>query len=388
MVVVMKAFRVLAILGLALLMYAQGPITQSSDTVARPKKKAADDSNANPDTPPPAEAPAAAPSPVDSSKIPSKFNKKDIPQGVPVFSTDSTTVSVDVAVLDNKGHFIPKIPRGNFRVLEDNVPQQIASFSVGQAPMTITVVIEFSNKFQRFYSSAWFQTLNAAYGFLQTLKPDDYVAIVAYDLRPEMLSDFSTNRQDAYEAMQRLRIAGFSEANLYDALVDTAQRMQDIEGRKAIVLMSSGIDTFSKLTYDKTRKAIQDAGVPIYAIGLMQAIRIVMEQYMGSIQQLDFLQADNQMRTFAKESGGMAFFPRFYGEMPGIFQAISEAMRNQYVITYSPSNQARDGKYRKIKVELINPETNEPLPVKDEKGKPIKYQIVAKAGYTAPRKIE
>jgi Ca-activated chloride channel family protein len=388
MVVVMKAFRVLAILGLALLMYAQGPITQSSDTVARPKKKAADDSNANPDTPPPAEAPAAAPSPVDSSKIPSKFNKKDIPQGVPVFSTDSTTVSVDVAVLDNKGHFIPKIPRGNFRVLEDNVPQQIASFSVGQAPMTITMVIEFSNKFQRFYSSAWFQTLNAAYGFLQTLKPDDYVAIVAYDLRPEMLSDFSTNRQDAYEAMQRLRIAGFSEANLYDALVDTAQRMQDIEGRKAIVLMSSGIDTFSKLTYDKTRKAIQDAGVPIYAIGLMQAIRIVMEQYMGSIQQLDFLQADNQMRTFAKESGGMAFFPRFYGEMPGIFQAISEAMRNQYVITYSPSNQARDGKYRKIKVELINPETNEPLPVKDEKGKPIKYQIVAKAGYTAPRKIE
>jgi len=387
MVVVMKAFRVLAIFCLAFLMFAeQGPITQSSDTVARPKKKV-DDTNTPAETPASVAAPAPAPAP-DPEKIPSKFSKKDIPQGVPVFSSDSVTVSVDVAVLDNKGHFIPKIPRGNFRVLEDNVPQQIASFSVGQAPMTIAMVIEFSNKFQRFYSSAWFQTLNAAYGFLQTLKPDDYVAIVAYDLRPEMLSDFSTNRQDAYEAMQRLRIAGFSEANLYDALVDTAQRMQDIEGRKAIVLMSSGIDTFSKLTYDKTRKAIQDAGVPIYAIGLMQAIRIIMEQYMGSIQQLDFLQADNQMRTFAKESGGMAFFPRFYGEMPGIFQAISEAMRNQYVITYSPSNQARDGKYRKIKVELINPETNEPLPVKDEKGKPIKYQIVAKSGYTAPRKVE
>jgi Ca-activated chloride channel homolog len=388
MVVVMKAFRVLAIFCLAFLMFAeQGPITQSSDTVARPKKKI-DDSTTNVETPASAAAPAPTPAPADPEKIPSKFNKKDIPQGVPVFSTDSVTVSVDVAVLDNKGHFIPKIPKGNFRVLEDNVPQQVASFSVGQAPMTITMVIEFSNRFQQFYSSAWFQTLNAAYGFLQTLKPDDYVAIVAYDLRPEMLSDFSTNRQDAYEAMQRLRIAGFSEANLYDALVDTAQRMQDIEGRKAIVLMSSGIDTFSKLTYDKTRKAIQDAGVPIYGIGLMQAIRIVMEPYMGSIQQLDFLQADNQMRTFAKESGGMAFFPRFYGEMPGIFQAISEAMRNQYVLTYSPSNQARDGKYRKIKVELINPATNEPLPVKDEKGKPIKYQIIAKSGYTAPRKVE
>jgi Ca-activated chloride channel family protein len=393
MVVVMKAFRVLAMFCVAVLVFAeQGPITQSSDTVARPKKKPSDDTTTlPPDTVTTAPTPAPAPPPPadpNAGKIPSKFSKKDTPQGVPVFSSDSVTVSVDVAVLDNKGHFIPKIPKGNFRILEDNVPQQVGSFSVGEAPMTITMVIEFSNKFQQFYSAAWFQTLNASYGFLQTLRPDDYVAIVAYDLRSEILSDFSTNRQDAYEAMQRLRIAGFSESNLYDAVVDTAQRMQDIEGRKAIVLLSSGIDTFSKLTYDKTRRAIQDAGVPIYAIGLMQAIRIIMEPYMSSIKQLDFLQADNQMRTFAKESGGMAFFPRFYGEMPGIFQAISQAMRNQYVLTYSPSNQARDGKYRKIKVELINPETNEPLRVVDEKGKPIKYEIVAKTGYTAPRKVE
>jgi Ca-activated chloride channel homolog len=103
---------------------------------------------------------------------------------------------------------------------------------------------------------------------------------------------------------------------------------------------------------------------------------------------MTFLQADNQMRTFTKESGGMAFFPRFYGEMPDIFHTISEAMRNQYVLTYSPSNQARDGKFRKIKVELVNPETNEPLPIKDVKGKPVKYKIVAKTGYNAPRKVE
>jgi hypothetical protein len=84
----------------------------------------------------------------------------------------------------------------------------------------------------------------------------------------------------------------------------------------------------------------------------------------------------------------MSFFPRFYGEFPSIFGAISEAMRNQYVLTYNPSSQLRDGKFRKIKVELVNPETNEPLRVVDEKGKPIKYQIVAKTGYTAPRAVE
>ena len=70
--------------------------------------------------------------------------------------------------------------------------------------------------------------------------------------------------------MQRLRIPAFSESNLFDALVDTAERMNEIEGRKAIVLLSTGVDTFSKLTFDKTRKALQNAGVPIYGIGLMQ----------------------------------------------------------------------------------------------------------------------
>ena len=380
----MKPLRVFALFALASLalpeMFAQqGPVTQGSETVAKPKRK--------PDS---SETDAAAPANPDNGKIPSKFDKKNLPQGVPVFHTDALTVSVDVAVLDNKGHFIPKIPKGNFRILEDNVPQQVAGYSVGQAPMTITMVVEFSNLFQQFYSEAWFQTLQAAYGFVQTLTPEDYVAVVAYDIKPEILSDFSTNRQDTYEAMQRMRIAAWSEANLYDALVDTAQRMQDIEGRKAILLISSGIDTFSKLTYDKTRRAIQDAGVPIYAFGLMQAMRDMADAsgMMGSIQRLDFLQADNQMRTFAKESGGMAFFPRFYGEFPGIFQAISQAMRNQYVLSYTPSNQERDGKFRKIKVELVNPETNEPLRVVDEKGKPIKYQIQAKAGYTAPRPVE
>jgi VWFA-related protein len=172
--------------------------------------------------------------------------------------------------------------------------------------------------------------------------------------------------------------------------VDTAERMSEIEGRKAIVCISSGVDTFSKLTFDKTRRALQNAGVPIYALGLMQALREYLDArgYLGPIARLDFLQADNNLRTFAKETGGMAFLPRFYGEFPSIFRAIHEALRNQYMITYNPTNQARDGKFRKLKVELVNPATNEPLKITDEKGKPIKYQIIAKAGYTAPREVE
>ena len=352
----------------------EGPRKEGSETVARPRKKA-DEAAAEP------------------ARIPSKLSKKDrpaLPDGVPTFRSDVNAVSVEVAVLDNKGRFIPGIPRGNFRVLEDGVPQQISNFGLGEAPMTVCLVIEFSNLFQSYWTESWYQTLTAAYGFLESLRPEDYVAVVAYDLRPEILSDFSTDKRAAYEAMRRLQFAAYSESNLYDAVTDSADRMKDIEGRKAIVLISSGVDTFSKITFDKTRKILQEAAVPIYAVGIMQALR---EYYdargaMGSIQRMDFLQADNQMRVFARETGGMSFFPRFYGEFPSIFRAIADSLRNQYSLAYQPTNQARDGKFRKIKVELVNPATNEPLRIVDEKKKPIKYTVIAKAGYTGPREVE
>ena len=352
---------------------AQGPGSQQSETVAKPRKK------------------DAPPEPAEEPKIPSKFSKKDkdIPEGLPTFRSDVNTVQLEVAVLDNRGHFIPNIPRDKFRVLEDNVPQQLSGFSTNaDAPMTIAMVIEFNALFQQYWSQGWYETLSASYGFIETLKPDDYVAIIAYDLRPEILTDFTTDRMKIQEAMQRLRIPGFSESNMYDALVDTAQRMSGIEGRKAILLIATGRDTFSKLTFDKARKGIQEAGVPIYAISLLQAFRAVYDAYMPDTMRMDFLQADNQLNTFTRETGGQAFFPRFYGEFPGIFRAIGEALRNQYSLAYTPSNQAKDGKFRKIKVELVNPENGEQLRIVDQKNKPIKYSIVAKQGYTAPRAVE
>jgi Ca-activated chloride channel family protein len=352
----------------------QGPNKETTESVAKPRKK---------------EGQAAEP---EQEKIPSKYKRKEgeINPDAPSFRSDVLSVNLDVSVLDNKGNFIPGIPKGNFRVLEDGVPQTVNNFGVGEGAMTVCMVIEFSNLYQQYWTETWYQTLTAAYGFLETLKQEDYVAVVAYDLRPEILSDFSTDKRKAYEAMQRLRIAAFSESNLYDALVDTADRMSEIEGRKAIVLISTGVDTFSKLTFDKARRALQNANVPIYAIGMMQAIREYYDAYgaLGPIARLDFLQADNQMRTFAKETGGQSFFPRFYGEFPAIFRSVSDSLRNQYSIAYNPTNQARDGKYRKIKVELVNPGTGEPLRITDQKNKPIKYTVMAKAGYTAPREVE
>jgi VWFA-related protein len=355
----------------------QGPIL-NGPTVA--KKKSSDSTDGTTTTAPDANPP----------KIPSEFSKKDKPDmaGAPNFKSQVDIVTLDAAVLDNKGQFIPGIPPQAFRVLEDNVPQKLQKVDLGQAPLTIALLIEFSGKFQRLYGPTWFQTLQLAWGFASTLKPDDYMAVIAYDIKPEILSDFTTNRQQTQAALHQLTIPAWQEANLFDALTDTADRMSGIDGRKAILVLTSGIDTFSKITFDKARKSLQESGVPVYAISLMQFLRTINEARMGPIQNMDFLQADNELRTFSKETGGRAFFPRFEGENPGIFQDIQQALRNEYVITYTPSNKAHDGSFRKLKVDLVNPATNEPIVLKDEKGKPIKYSVITKPGYKAPRAVE
>jgi VWFA-related protein len=371
----LPAFAALILAAPAVVFPQAGPKKETGDTVARPKKK----------------APAEAEPEQEAEKIPSKLRKKaeEGPVEGPTFRSDVWTVNVDVAVLDNRGRFIPNIPQQAFRVLEDGVPQRVISFGTGEQPITLAMVIEFSGLFQQYWSYGWQETLTATYGFVQTLKPEDMVAVVAFDLRPEILSDFTNNRQETYEALARLRVPGFSESNLYDALTEVADRMSGIEGRKAILYIGSGMDTFSKITFDQCRRKLQTAGVPIYALGTLQALR---EWYdsrgmLGPLARLDFLQADNQLRTFARETGGYAWFPRFFGEYGGIFRQINEALRNTYQLAYQPVNIARDGKPRKIKVELIG-EGGQPLRVVDERGKPIKYQIIHKTGYVAPREVE
>ncbi|HEY7211615.1 MAG TPA: VWA domain-containing protein [Bryobacteraceae bacterium] len=366
---------VLVAAGLPFYMRAQEtPQSQSSDSVAKPKK--------------PAET---APAP-DETRIPSEYKKpKDVPSDTPTFRSEAITVNVDVSVLDNHNQFIRTLKPDNFRILEDGVPQKISQANLSEAPMTICMLIEFSGRFQQFWSYGWYETLQASYTFLQTLKPDDNVAVVAYDLRPTILSDFSPDKRKAEEAMSRLRIPGFSESNVFDALTDMADRMSSIEGRKAILLIGTGLDTFSKITFDQARRSLQEAGVPIYTISILQIARMSLEGAAGmgaAIQNMDFLQADNEMRTFSKESGGLSFFPRFVAEYPSVFQQIERALRDQYSFAYHPTNVARDGKFRRIKVELINPGTNETLRIVDGKNKPIKYQVIAKAGYKAPREIE
>jgi Ca-activated chloride channel homolog len=346
----------------------QGPAQEPGQTVA--KKKKADSTDAPADTSLP--------------RIPSQYKKDKQDLGdIPTFKTDVDVVTLDVSVVDGNGQFIPGIPPVKFRVLEDNVPQQVRRVDMGEAPMTVALLVEFSNVFQQLYSSVWYQTLQLSWGFASSLKRDDYLAVIAYDLKPEILCDFTNDKNKIQEALHRMTIPAWREANMFDAVTDTADRMSGIEGRKAILLITSGIDTFSRITYDQARKSLQQSGVPVYAISLMGIQRAMSPR--GD--NITFLQADNELRTFAKETGGQTFFPRFEGEYGGIFQQVQQALRNQYVITYSPSNKTHDGGFRKLKVDLVDSD-GKPQAFRDPKGKPIKYTVIAKSGYKAQREVE
>jgi len=189
---------------------------------------------------------------------------------------------------------------------------------------------------------------------------------------------------------------GFAETNLFDALFDTLDRVDRIEGKKYIILVSTGVDTFSKLTLDKILKKVKSTkDVTIYAVSVGWAEREWWESHgraaphgMGiPVGNMDYLQADNEMKTFASLTGGRAYFPRFEGELPGIFSDIASDIRNQYSISYHPSNTKLDGTYRKLKVELHAPDGG-PLKIRDQKGKDVKYIVYAREGYTAKHTVE
>lgn len=301
-------------------------------------------------------------------------------------SVSVPVVDLDVLVTTKDGQTIPGLKKENFKILEDGAPQQIASFNQTEAPITAVLLVEYAST----NLSYMYEALNASYTFASGLKKDDWVAVVSYDMKPQILVDFTQDKRAIMGALNMLRIPGFSERNLFDALFDTLDRIDRIDGKKYVILVSTGRDTFSKLTLDQIIKKVKNTkDITIYAISIGWQYRemAAASGRAGGIQQVDWLQADNQMNTFAHLTGGRAYFPRFQGELPELFHDIATDIRNQYTITYHPTNSKLDGTYRKLKVELQAPDGG-PLKVRDQKGKEVKYLVYAREGYTAKHTVE
>ena len=305
---------------------------------------------------------------------------------------DVPLVNLDVLVTTKDGQTIPGLKKENFKIMEDGAPQQISTFNQTEAPITAVLLVEFASTNYDFMVEA----LNASYAFANTLKKDDWVAVISYDMKPQILADFTQDKRAVYAALNQLRMPGFAETNLFDAVFDTLDRVDRIEGKKYIILVTTGVDTFSKLTLDKILKKIKSTkDTTIYPISVGFAVRNYCEVHRCGythgfgipVDNMDYLQADNEMKTFASLTGGHAYFPRFQGELPGIFHDIAADIRNQYSLAYHPTNVKLDGTYRKLKVELQGPDGG-PLKIHDQKGKDVKVLIYAREGYTAKHQVD
>ncbi|MCO6511513.1 MAG: VWA domain-containing protein [Aridibacter famidurans] len=301
-------------------------------------------------------------------------------------------VNVNTVVYNKKtGAIITGLKRENFAVFEDGVKQEITNFAEPEAPITVTLVVEYSKWSEVF---GYYGSSGQEYGHLEVIRPvasfvsrfikppNDYASVVAFDMRPTPITDFTndpTRLQATINLLFRNRPA-FRENNLYDAikfalvggkadavvLENSEQRkieyggMVDVKApRRAIILVASGIDTFSRINFDEARDVVRTAGIPLYIISTGNMFFKMYEHRLPTLDGLDgmpgrssFIVAKSQMNTFAKDSGGRHFEMTFPGEIPSILESIDALMRHQYSIAYDLGEKRPPGKKYKLEVKV------------------------------------
>ncbi len=345
-----------------------GPATTDNGTIIRKKKDAPE--------PEPAPAPAAP-----KIKNPNGENYS--------LRVDVPLVNLNVNVILDKTHqFVPGLKPANFLVLEDGVEQEVATVRITQTPITAVMLLEFAAN-----SYALIQDMqNSAVGFYRSIRPDDYIAVITFDIRTHVLTDFTNNKDTVAQAIRSLILPTFNETATFDALYETLDRVSRLEGHKYVIMIGSGRDTISHITLDKILAKVKATpNVTIFTIGTGALAQELSGGRAGGggghFATINNLQAQNQLKTFAQMTGGLYFDPIFEGSLPDVFNQINDSIRNQYVLTYRPTNTKNDGSYRRVKVLLVDNE-GKPLKMQDEKQKALKYTVIARDGYKAKLPVE
>lgn len=309
-----------------------------------------------------------------------------------VVEVETNVVNVDAVVYNKRtGQIITGLKKENFTVYEEGIKKDISSFTTPESPITVTLVLEYSKWTEAFGRAAGgyfepgvYETVRPVAAFLtQFIKPpDDYASVIAFDLRPTPITDFTNDPgriRDTINLLLRNQPA-FRENNLYDALKlaliggigdsvvleNSEARKSEYQGmvaikskRRAIILVASGIDTFSRINFSEARKIVQEAGIPIYIISTANLFCKKYCDYLdpsrvmpGTPDRMTFLAAKSQMNTFAKESGGAHFEMTFESEIPGYLQSINGLLRSQYNLSYDLEEKHAPGKRYKLDVRV------------------------------------
>ncbi|HYV14001.1 MAG TPA: VWA domain-containing protein [Pyrinomonadaceae bacterium] len=257
-----------------------------------------------------------------------------------VIRTNTELVVLNITVTDKAGQYVKGLKASDFKVYEDGVevkPNMIASFSLQESPYAAVVLLDSSGSMEARFSLA----RSAAIRFLDGLRPEDVAAVYRFDSKVERVQEFSGGR-DLAPTAYAIRAKGMTTLN--DAIVEASKTLADrTEVRKAIVVLSDGMDTFSKASSDKAVETALAVGASIYAVD-MSSLEVA-----GTSGRQSAL----SLKGFAEKTGGRFVTTPGGPQLRDAFTGIADELGHQYTISYRPANTKRDGKWRTLEVKVM-----------------------------------
>lgn len=279
------------------------------------------------------------------------------PRGGARIRVDVNLVLVPVTVTDPMNRLVTGLDRKNFSVYENNSLQKIRTFSCEDAPVSIGIIFDLSGSM----TSKLIRAKESIIQFLKTANPQDEFFVIGFNDRPELIEDFTSSIEDIEARLMTVR-SGHRTA-LLDAIYYGVSKMSQAKyDRKALLVVSDGGDNRSRYTEGEVRSQVREADVQIYSIGIFDPYAPTSEERLGPI----------LLHDISEETGGRLFRVDDMADMEDIAVKISTELRNQYVLGYHSDDLKRDGKWRKLKVKLSQPQGLPPLTVH------------ARTGYYAP----
>jgi Ca-activated chloride channel family protein len=285
-------------------------------------------------------------------------------------------VLLNVTVMDSYGHQATELVKDEFIVAEDGQRQDIASFLVSSVPVNVVLMLDASGSVVSEINSL----RDAAMHFVGQLGPEDKISVIEFHTHVELIQDWTAKAEEVKHAlswrfkpgMVQTKQGGFTYGStaLYDAMFSAAdEQLAKVEGRKAIILLTDGDDTSSKVTFEQAVTSIVKSGSVVYVISKARAFINELARYRGkagrvfaggTAQQADmmaerFERAERQMTDLATRTGGRIFSPLEEREMKDVYGQVARELKNQYIITYIPKNLDHDGRLRHVKVFLSRP---------------------------------
>ena len=277
---------------------------------------------------------------------------------------NSTLVLINVSVTDPLNRFVTGLEKDNFRLFEDKIEQSVLAFSSEDAPISIGLVFDTSGSM----GSKLQKSREAAADFFQTSNPEDEFFLVRFNDRPELVVPFTRETDKIQSALTFTQSKG--RTALLDGVYLAMNQMKKAHNpRRALLIISDGGDNSSRYTESEIKNAVREGDVQIYAIGIFESAGArgrTPEEAMGP----------GLLNELAEQTGGRSYAVENPAELPDIAAKIGVELRNQYILGYTPKNQERDGKYRRVQVKLIQPRGLPPL------------KAIFRLGYYAPsRKV-